>query len=210
MLVIAATLVGYALGCAVPGYYLVRWRTGRDIRTVGSGKVGATNVRRVLGRGWMLATVAGDIGKGALAVAIARLLDLDTVSTAVVACAVTAGHVWPAQIGFRGGRGAATAFGAVLLLAPAAALGAFVIAALGAKLTGRVTAAGIAGIAAAPPLASVFGGPSDALAVGALAGIVLLAHRDHLVTIARGLGRPHEPHPAAERATVAPARDGGA
>jgi len=202
-------LVGYGLGCLVPGYYLVRWRTGRDIRTVGSGKVGATNVRRVLGRGWMLATVVGDIGKGALALALARLLDLDTAGMAAVACAVTAGHIWPVQLGFRGGRGAATAFGAALLLAPAAAVGALVVAALGARFLGRVTPAGIAGVASAPLLALALGGPTDALAVVALAGIVLLAHWDHLVAIARVPGRPHEPHPAAERAAVPAARDGG-
>lgn len=209
MLAIVAIVVGYGLGCAVPGYYLVRWRSGRDIRTIGSGKVGATNVGRILGRRWALATVAVDIGKGALAVGMARLLDVDAGTVAAVACAVTAGHIWPAQLDFRGGRGAATAFGAALALAPLAAVGALLVAAVAAKPIGRVAAAGIVGVASAPLLALVIGSPSDAIAVGALAGIVLLAHRDHLVAIVRAHGRPSNPPPAAERAAVTVVQDGG-
>ncbi len=197
MLVVAAILVGYGLGCAVTGYYLVRWRTGQDIRALGSGKVGATNVGRRLGRGWALATVAGDVGKGALAVTIAHELDLGLSWTAAVACAVVAGHIWPAQLGFRGGRGAATAFGAALALAPVAAAGALLVAAVIAKITGRATPAGLVGIAAAPLLALAVDGRAAGLAVGGLAAIVLAAHRDHLVSLGRTGARPpdhHAPH----------------
>lgn len=202
-------LLGYGLGCLVPGYYLVRWRTGRDIRTVGSGKVGATNVRRVLGRRWMLATIAGDLGKGALAVALARWLDLDPVAMAAVACAVAAGHIWPAQLRLRGGRGAATAFGAALVLVPIAAVGALLVAALVAKLLGRVTPAGIAGILAAPFLALAVDGRAAGLTVGALAAIVLAAHHDHLVAMVRG-GSQSADLPASANGMAVPAtRDGG-
>src|SRR5262245_64567791 len=61
-------LAGYALGCFTSGYYLVRWRTGEDIRLLGSGSVGATNVSRVLGWPGFCLTVSSDFAKGMLAV----------------------------------------------------------------------------------------------------------------------------------------------
>src|SRR6266700_3220802 len=66
-------LAGYSLGCFTSGYYLVRWRTGDDIRLLGSGSVGATNVSRVLGKPGFVLTVLCDFFKGLLAFAITPL-----------------------------------------------------------------------------------------------------------------------------------------
>jgi acyl phosphate:glycerol-3-phosphate acyltransferase len=108
-------LAAYALGCFTTGYYLVRWRTGRDIREVGSGSVGARNVGRLLGWRGFLATVLGDFGKGALAVWAARQFTTDDRLVALAMPAVVAGHLWPAQLRFRGGKGMAAALGALLI-----------------------------------------------------------------------------------------------
>src|SRR5438876_12400826 len=98
-------LLGYALGCFTSGYYLVRWRTGDDIRWLGSGSVGATNVGRVLGRPGFFLTVLCDFFKGVFAVWLARYFQLNPTGTVLTMVAVAIGHIWPAQLWFHGGRG---------------------------------------------------------------------------------------------------------
>jgi acyl phosphate:glycerol-3-phosphate acyltransferase len=108
-------LAGYALGCFTSGYYLVRWRTGQDVRLTGSGSVGATNVARVLGRTGFLLTVFFDFLKGALAVWLADYLQINAVGVMLTMLAVVAGHIWPAQLWFRGGKGVAACLGALVI-----------------------------------------------------------------------------------------------
>jgi len=108
-------LGAYSLGCLTTGYYLVRTRTGQDLRALGSGSVGARNVGRLLGwRGFVL-TVLGDFCKGALAVWAARHFTTDDRLVLLAMLAVVAGHVWPAQLHFQGGKGMATTLGALLV-----------------------------------------------------------------------------------------------
>ena len=122
--------VSYALGCVTPGYYLVRWRTGQDLRTVGSGGVGATNTGRLLGaRGFLMAGV-GDTAKAAVAVGLARWLHSADWVWMLALMAAVAGHVWPVQLGFQGGKGIACGIGGLLIFDPrlfAALLGIFTI-----------------------------------------------------------------------------------
>jgi glycerol-3-phosphate acyltransferase PlsY len=110
-----SVLGAYLLGCLDIGYYLVRARTGKDIRQIGSGSTGARNVGRVLGKPGFVLTVFGDFGKGALAVWGAREWTNDNHLAALAMLAVVAGHIWPAQLQFRGGKGVATSFGALLM-----------------------------------------------------------------------------------------------
>src|SRR5512135_2701540 len=108
-------VAAYLLGCITTGYYLVRLRLRQDLRDLGSGSVGARNVGRLLGRPGFLLTVLGDFGKGALAVWAARHFTTDDRLVALAMLAVVAGHVWPVQLCFRGGKGMATALGALLV-----------------------------------------------------------------------------------------------
>ena len=109
-------LGAYFLGCFAVGYYLVRARTGNDIRELGSGSVGARNVGRVLGKSGFVLTVLGDLTKGALAVWFAaEFTNYNRLAMAMATLAVVAGHIWPAQLHFRGGKGVATSFGALLM-----------------------------------------------------------------------------------------------
>jgi glycerol-3-phosphate acyltransferase PlsY len=108
-------LIAYALGCFAVGYYLVRWRTGQDLHEMGSGATGGRNTGRVLGKSGAVITGIGDILKGVLAMAIALWFKLEPWALACVMVAVLAGHVWPIQLGFRGGKGLSAAFGAVLM-----------------------------------------------------------------------------------------------
>lgn len=112
----------YLLGSFTSGYYWVRWRTGQDIRLVGSGNVGARNVGRMLGPTAFCITLLLDVVKGVVAVALATYMGLS--AEGIVACilAVVAGHNWPAQLRFHGGKGVATSVGALLTFDSLAAL----------------------------------------------------------------------------------------
>ncbi len=118
MTILAILTIAYALGCLTPGYYLVRWRTGQDLRSLGSGGVGATNVGRQLGARGFLITGVGDAAKAALAVGLARWLHPGDWVWMLALIAVVVGHIWPLQLGFRGGKGIACAIGGLLIFDP--------------------------------------------------------------------------------------------
>ncbi len=184
------TMAAYGLGSLAFGYYVVRWRTGRDLRHIGSGSTGGRNVARVLGIRWAVVSAALDVLKGVAAVALARLVAEDWIAPAMLA--VVAGHVWPAQLGFRGGRGIGPGFGAVLVADPATAVIALATMALVAGLTRRLTVGGLAAVALAPVLPILLGRPLDViLAVAGLAAIIAIAHRSRW----RPLLAPADPTP---------------
>src|SRR5205823_2574598 len=108
-------LGAYILGCFTTGYYLVRLCRGADIRELGSGNVGAKNVGRTLGWIGFAMTLLGDLAKGAFVVWAARYLAKDDRLVLLAMLAVVAGHVWPVQLRFRGGKGMATTLGALLI-----------------------------------------------------------------------------------------------
>ena len=112
---ILVCLSAYSLGCLAPGYYLVRWRCGIDIRNVGSRTTGAFNVGRVLKMPGFILTLAGDVLKGVLAMALARTFEFEKLPLMFVMAAVVLGHNFPIQLGFHGGNGLATGTGALLV-----------------------------------------------------------------------------------------------
>ena len=108
----------YLLGCLTSGYYLVRAFKNTDIRKHGLGSTGARDVGRVLGPWGLIVTSGLDLIKGASAVWIAtRYGTHDWLAPAGIIM-MLAGHIWPAQLGFRGGRGVMPAVGAVAVLDP--------------------------------------------------------------------------------------------
>lgn len=122
-----AAVIAYVLGAIPFGYLLVRWTTGRDVRSGGSGNIGATNVLRTTGRAAGVATLLLDIGKGYLAVYIAgRLTDHDVLAMSIATLAVMAGHAYPVFLKFQGGKAVASFVGAFLCLTPVA-LGAVLV-----------------------------------------------------------------------------------
>ena len=126
-----ALAAAYLLGAIPFGYLLVKWKTGADVRTTGSGNIGATNVLRTTGRAAGVATLLLDIGKGYLGVWLAERLTGSSVPwTSAAALAVMAGHAFPVFLRFRGGKAVASFVGAFLRLTPiplAAVLAVFVI-----------------------------------------------------------------------------------
>lgn len=113
-------LLAYLLGSIPTAVWVSKLFFGVDVRILGSGNAGATNVARTLGWKAALPVVLVDVGKGALAAALPRLWSADTAAWLPLACAATAviGHSFPVFAGFKGGKGVATACGAFLVLAP--------------------------------------------------------------------------------------------
>ena len=125
---VAALLIAYFLGSIPFGFLLVRWRTGTDVRTKGSGNIGATNVLRTTGKALGTLTLLLDVLKGAAAVAIAQwLTGGDILWSALSALAVLLGHMFPVWLRFQGGKAVASMLGAYLVLTPLAMLGTILI-----------------------------------------------------------------------------------
>ena len=120
-------LGSYLLGAIPFGYMFTKWHTGADIREKGSGNTGATNVLRTQGPLWGALTLVLDFGKAALAVYSCRLWGGPPWMAAAGGFAAVLGHCFPVSIGFKGGKGIASAFGAFIFISPAAALGGVVV-----------------------------------------------------------------------------------
>jgi glycerol-3-phosphate acyltransferase PlsY len=114
-----AVAIAYLAG-SIPFAFLAGRARGIDLRRVGSGNLGAANVFRALGARMGIAVMVADIGKGALAVAIARAI-ADEPWPAIAAGAAMAGHVFPVWLRFKGGKGVAVGGGAAIALMPLAA-----------------------------------------------------------------------------------------
>jgi glycerol-3-phosphate acyltransferase PlsY len=172
--------VSYILGGISTGYYLVKLRTGEDIRASGSGSSGARNVGRSLGTAAYIATAAGDMVKGAAIPAGVRAIG-DREDAAVASVAAVAGHVWPAQLDFRGGRGLTVAFGAVMATEPRIGIASLAIAGSLLPVTKSFTPAGLIATALAPLLAVAFRLRGSSIgSIAAMAAIVLYGHRHYL------------------------------
>jgi acyl phosphate:glycerol-3-phosphate acyltransferase len=189
-----AAVGGYLLGSIPFGVILTRLATGKDVRSIGSGNIGATNVLRTGRKDLALATLILDAGKGAAAFLIAQDLFPGVPAIAAVAGgAAFLGHLFPVWLGFKGGKGVATFFG--LLLAAAWPLGLMAGATwlLVAVLFRMSSLAALISAVAAPLLALLplplmglpASGPLLALSV-ATAGLIWLRHQENIARILKG------------------------
>jgi len=186
-------LGAYALGCFATGYYLVRARTNRDLRDIESGSVGARNAGRVLGKPGFALTVLGDLGKGALAVWFAaEFTNHNQIIMALAVLAVVVGHVWPAQLHFRGGKGVATSFAALLMFDYRVALTILAVFLAGYVIMRKTLVPAMFAYICLPLADGWFhrAGLTAALMTG-VAAIILFAHRRNLTEeMAARLARP--------------------
>jgi glycerol-3-phosphate acyltransferase PlsY len=181
----------YLAGSIPFGLLLGRLVAGVDVRHAGSGNIGATNVARTAGRGLGVATLLLDVAKGAVAVgATAALLGepRDAGWPAAAGLAAFLGHVLPPWLGFRGGKGVATGFGAFLVLAPGLALASAVV--FGAVLAGtEVVSLGSIGAAAFLAAGAAWtrgtGAPVTRVALVVFL-VVLVRHRSNIGRMLRG------------------------
>jgi acyl phosphate:glycerol-3-phosphate acyltransferase len=182
---IAGLVLGYLIGSIPFGLLLTRAAGLGDIRRIGSGNIGATNVLRTGRRGLAAATLLLDAGKGAVPVLLAARL-LGPAPALAAGFGALVGHVAPVWLGFRGGKGVATGFG--VLLASAWPLGLFsLLVWLAVAAASRISsAASLSAFAAAPIVAAALGNAHVALLALLLAAIVFLRHRENIRRLLAG------------------------
>jgi glycerol-3-phosphate acyltransferase PlsY len=180
-------VAAYLLGSIPFGVLIARGAGGVDLRRVGSGNIGATNVLRVIGKGAAVLTLVGDIGKGALAVGVARWAGAGAAVVAAVGLAAVLGHLFPVWSGFRGGKGVATTLGVVLGAMPSVGGWLLVIWLAVAAITRYSSLAALAATAAMPLLAWLLDGRPAMLALsGALLALVVVRHRENIGRLLAG------------------------
>ena len=180
MNLVQAVVVGYLIGSLPIGYLVAQVARGVDLRRVGSGNVGATNVYRTAGRGVAVVVMMADIGKGATSVIV-----ISPGASAVAAgVAAIVGHVYPVWLGFRGGKGVATASGVFAILAPMATLIAAVVFVATVWRTRLVSLASIIATLALPIAGWLSPGPRIVdVAATAIAALILFRHRGNMARL---------------------------
>jgi glycerol-3-phosphate acyltransferase PlsY len=194
-----SVVVAYLLGSIPFGYLLVKYvfSQGQDIRQVGSGGTGATNVGRVAGVKGALLTYLLDVAKGAVAVVIAEHISHhDLRWMGIAAVMVIVGHIFPVWIGFRGGKGVATGLGVFLILSPFAVLSSLLLWGLVVYWKKYVSLGSIIAVAAIPAWillwdGTVFAKPPEQ--VESLLGVavvscalIVMKHRDNIKRLIQG------------------------
>jgi glycerol-3-phosphate acyltransferase PlsY len=186
-------IAAYVIGSIPFGYLIVRMSGAGDVRETGSGGTGATNVSRRAGKAAGILTLILDAAKGAIAVVIATRLS-DGWWVAAAAIAVIVGHVFPVWLGFRGGKGVATAVGVFIVLAPFALLCAGIVFVAVVGFTRYVSLASLCAAASIPlfiwlqklliqPRAEIKAPLTAALLIALL---IIFAHRGNISRLMNG------------------------
>jgi len=185
--------VGYVLGSIPFGYLLVRARSGGDVRAMGSGNIGATNVARTAGLSIGLATLLLDVGKGYFAVWLAGHFSGGNIRIMMYAgLAAILGHVFPVWLKFSGGKGVATALGVFLMISWAAVAAAVAVFAIVVLFWRYVSLASVSAAAALPLLVYLLYAPGHAPPSTVTAGTLLAAvmvivkHRQNIERLMAG------------------------
>ncbi|MFN4071492.1 MAG: glycerol-3-phosphate 1-O-acyltransferase PlsY [Thermus caldifontis] len=187
--VLLVLLLAYLFG-SIPAGVLAAKTYGVDIRKVGSGNIGATNVLRALGPGPALVVALFDVFKGGIAVLIARGVGIEGPLLGGVALAAVLGHNYSLFLGFKGGKGVATSFGTLLFLDPVLAFWTFPIGITVMLLTRYVSAGSITGGVAATVLALALARPFWEVATVALMALLIFwTHRENLKRLQAGTER---------------------
>ena len=180
-------LLAYLLGSLSFGLLTALLYGGADLRRSGSGNIGATNVARTLGKTAGIFTFLGDGAKGLVAVLLAQAWGHASILPAVAACVVVLGHMFPLYHGFRGGKGVATALGALLPTLPLPLFGGLLVWLVVVATWRYVSAGSILAALVVPLLAVLWSYPwSLVLAAVLIALLVLYKHRDNLHRLRQG------------------------
>jgi glycerol-3-phosphate acyltransferase PlsY len=196
---VAAAVLGYLLGSIPFGLVLTRLAGLGDIRSIGSGNIGATNVLRTGRKDLALATLLLDGGKGAAAVLIARLVSEDL--TVIAGGAAILGHLFPVWLKFKGGKGVATTLGTLIAANWMVGIGACLVWLATAVLFRFSSLSALIAVAAAPLLALWFGTVPQAWLAAFAAVLVWIRHHDNIHRLLKGeepkIGKKKEAAPPA-------------
>lgn len=189
--VVIAAVVAYLIGSIPTGYLIVKSATGQDIRQVGSGSTGATNVKRVMGKKWFFIVLLLDALKGAIPVMIANFvpyLHSNSGLTAVVAAAcVLLGHSKSIYLGFTGGKSVASGVGTILALSPTVGLSIALIWAIITYASKYVSLGSIIALALSPILMFLFNQPIAYVVYCVIGAVyVIYLHRENIKRLLAG------------------------
>ena len=180
-------ILGYILGSIPSGWLAGRWLKGIDLRELGSGSTGATNVLRQVGKGPALVVFLIDVGKGAAAVLLARAFGQSDWIQVLAGLTALAGHIWPVWLNFKGGKAVATGFGMFLGLAWPVGLASFGVFLLTLWLFRIVSLSSVLAAVSLPLLMIRFSGIGSYILIALVAmGLVLWRHRSNLSRILEG------------------------
>ncbi|CAM4216022.1 glycerol-3-phosphate 1-O-acyltransferase PlsY [Palleronia rufa] len=182
---IATALLAYLLGSIPFGLLVTRLFGLGDLRGIGSGNIGATNVLRTGNRLAALLTLVGDVGKGAVAVIVARLL-MGEFAGLLAGAAAFVGHCFPIYLRFRGGKGVATFLGTVLALAWPLGLAACATWLATAMLSRISSLAALVAAALAPFYALVVGADALAVVLALMGALIFVRHRANIGRLIAG------------------------
>ena len=185
MTLILWAVIGYLLGSIPFGIVITRALGLGDLRQIGSGNIGATNVLRTGNKPAALATLLLDSGKGAIAVLLARALAGEDAAL-IAGAAAFLGHLYPVWLGFKGGKGVATFLGTVLALDWRLGLAACAIWLLTALLTRISSLSALVAAALSPVVALWLDGPRLALVLAFMAVLIFIRHRANIARIRTG------------------------
>lgn len=188
-------LAAYLIGAIPTGVLMTKLAGGGDIRKVGSGNIGATNVYRTAGRRLGIITLLGDCLKGVIPLLIAiRVFNLQGGELGLVALAAFIGHCYPVYLGFKGGKGVATALGVFLVLSPKSILCALALFALTLWRWRFISLASISAAAAIPFLILLFERSLPLFLVTlVIAGIVIWRHKSNIDRLLAGSENKFKP-----------------
>lgn len=185
MTLILWAVIGYLLGSIPFGIVITRALGLGDLRQIGSGNIGATNVLRTGNKPAALATLLLDSGKGAIAVLLARALAGEDAAL-IAGAAAFLGHLYPVWLGFKGGKGVATFLGTVLALDWRLGLAACAIWLLTAVVTRISSLSALVAAALSPVVALWLDGPRLALVLAFMAVLIFIRHRANIARIRTG------------------------
>ena len=183
--IIIALVVGYAFGSIPFGLLLTKLAGAGDIRAVGSGNIGATNVLRTGRKGLAAGTLLGDMLKGTIAVWLMRWIG-GADAGLIAALGAVLGHVFPVWLQFKGGKGVATYIGVLIAVSWIAALAFGAIWGLVAWITRYSSAAGLTASALTPVVLAFLVNGKAALAFAALTALVWFMHRANIQRLLAG------------------------
>ncbi len=190
------TAVAYLIGGLPFGYWLVRLSSGKDIRTMGSGNIGATNVHRTLGRKAGLLVLLLDICKGFFAVWLAAVFThADPLALALAALAVMLGHCYPVFLRFKGGKAVACFIGAFIYIAPLAFALTAAIFFLAVGLSKYISLGSIVGAVSFPFIVWMTSHPARPILIASISAalLILYRHKANISRIVSGQEPPFSP-----------------
>ena len=179
--------LGYLLGSMPNGYLAGRWLKDIDLRQCGSGSTGATNVLRSMGKRPALVVFLLDVGKGALAVLLAKSFGLNDWVQVLAGLAALAGHIWPMWLGWKGGKAVATGLGMFLGLAWPVGLACFGLFMAVISISRIVSLSSVVAAIGLPVLMVLAGASVASVSVSLVASVLVLwRHRSNIERLIAG------------------------